>query len=295
MNIFPESIKLKEVKPVLAGYISESLILLRRSPVPDEVAVHDVRVFMKRSRAAMKLIKGQISDASFQREYATYRDAGRMLGEWRDLSVYRKTVRMLKKENKNLFLKLNGIEKINLLLKKPVISAEIPVEQISRTKEVEGHLNKTLFRMRFLNLSNLDGGILLKELGQTYSQVSELYFRCRFGPKDEKLHEFRKKSKDFLYQLYFFRQLNLPVIRNLEKKLDLITQNLGRYNDLSQLVSYLEYKHGDPSNLPAINELMVVIKNKQDQYLSKVWPAAYKIFCPGQQLISLLGFRVLVV
>jgi predicted metal-dependent enzyme (double-stranded beta helix superfamily) len=44
-------VKLKEIKPVLAGYIRESQLLLKKSAVPDEKTVHDVRVLMKKSRA----------------------------------------------------------------------------------------------------------------------------------------------------------------------------------------------------------------------------------------------------
>jgi len=57
----------------------------------------------------------------------------------------------------------------------------------------------------------------------------------------------------------------------------------------------MEYNISNPDNLASLNELMILIKDKQDQYLSKVWPTAYKIFCPGQQLINVLGFKLLVI
>ena len=44
-----------------------------------------------------------------------------------------------------------------------------------------------------------------------------------------------------------------------------------------------------------MDELMIIIRNKQDEYLSKIWPVAYKIFCPGQQLLNVLGFKLLVI
>jgi hypothetical protein len=36
------------------------------------------------------------------------------------------------------------------------------------------------------------------------------------------------------------------------------------------------------------DELAVVIKDRQDSYLMKVWPAAYRIFMPGKKLQDLL-------
>ena len=112
--------------------------------------------------------------------------------------------------------------------------------------------------------------------------VADIYLTCRNNPKPDKLHEFRKKPKIFLYQLCFFRPLNPSAIKALEKKLDNLTQNLGRYNDLTQLVRALDYEYSVNKYMPAMDELVIRIREKQDRYLSKIWPAAYKIFCPGR-------------
>jgi len=97
------------------------------------------------------------------------------------------------------------------------------------------------------------------------------------------------------YQLYFFRPLNVAVIKSLEKRVSSITQNLGRFNDLSQLIADLDYNYKDKSNMPALDELVIKIREKQDMYLSNVWPSAYKVFCPGQKLVNVLGFKLLVI
>lgn len=288
-------VKLKDIKPALSGYISDSLALLRRSPLPDEEAVHDIRVLMKKSRAALKLVKTQLDEESFQREYLACREAGRMLTAWRENYVYRKTLRALKKENRKLFVRLEDVEKIRIQLLKPDPVLDVPPALKNETEIIDDHLNKSLYRMRFHSLTRLDAQLLLKELEQTYIVAGHNYLKCRNNPKPEWLHEFRKRTKDFLYQLYFFRPLNPPVVKRLEKKMDRLTQNLGKYNDLSQIVKYLEYRYGDPANSPAIDELMVLIRDNQDKYLAEVWPVAYKIFCPGQKLLNVLGFKMLVI
>jgi len=105
----------------------------------------------------------------------------------------------------------------------------------------------------------------------------------------------RKSSKDFLYQLWFFRPLNVPTVKRLEKKLDSLAQNLGKYNDLTQLLKELDYKYEYTANPPEFDELAVIIKEEQDRYLSRIWPMAHKLFCPGQKLVNLLGFKLLVI
>jgi CHAD domain-containing protein len=288
-------VKLKDIKPSLAGYIEDSRILLERSEVPDEEAVHDIRVFMKKSRGAVRLLSSQVEDVLFIKESIAYREIGRMLSLSRETSVHRKTLKTLRKENPDLFTRLAENEKIQTLLKKPDPPADMDSAEKAKAEQTHELLSKAAHRLRFYNLDKLNPHLLLKELEKTYITAAEYYLKCRINHKPAALHEFRKRSKDFLYQLYFFRPLNPALIKELEKKLDILTQNLGKYNDLSQIVWFLEYKPAAAENLSATDELMVVIRDKQDQYLSKVWPIAYKIFCPGQKLINLLGFRLLVI
>ncbi|MCK7536082.1 MAG: CHAD domain-containing protein [Marinilabiliales bacterium] len=122
-----------------------------------------------------------------------------------------------------------------------------------------------------------------------------LYLECRSNPKPEKIHQFRKRAKDFLYQLYFFRPLNPSVIRSLEKRFVSLTQSLGKYCDLKQLILDLGYEYSKGSQMTSIDELIVLIRKSQDKYLGRVWTESNKIFRPGKQLVNLLGFRPLLI
>jgi CHAD domain-containing protein len=144
-------------------------------------------------------------------------------------------------------------------------------------------------------MNAIDPQPLLKELEITYLTVSDLYLKCRNNPRPKAIHEFRKKAKDFLYQLYIFRPLNPPVVKALEKKLDSITQNLGRFNDLDQILKTLDYKYIREKNQPELDELVVKIREMQDKFLGKVWSASSEIFTPGRKLVNLLGYKLLVI
>ena len=287
--------KLKDIKPALTEYLQDSQILLKRSAIPDEEAVHDIRVLMKKARATVRLLNSQVEDELFVKEYAAYRDIGRMMASNRETSVLRRTLKLLKKENKALFLRLSDNDEVQKLLKKPELLPGAEEAEKLKVEQINDMLNKAISRLRFYILDNLNPQQLLKELEKTYIITADNYLKCRINQKPTAIHEFRKRSKDFFYQLYFFRPLNPITIKDLEKKLDNLTQNLGKYNDLTQIVRLLEYKPDNPGNSSEINELMVVIRNKQDEYLSKIWPLGYKIFCPGQKLINILGFRLLVI
>ncbi len=288
-------VKLKEIKPVLAGYIRESQNLLKQAEIPSDKAVHDVRVLMKKSRAVLRLVAPQMKNDFSNRDIATFREVGRMMSSWRDTSVHRRSLKELRKEHPEIFSSLRDNEKVLTLLKKNVPGTEPSDDVKSKLREIDELLGKAGYRLRFQSLDNLDPQLLLRELEVTYLKVIESYILCRNSLKPLVIHEFRKKAKDFLYQLYFFRPLNSPLIKSLEKRVNSITQNLGRFNDLNQLISDLDYNYKDKSNTPALNELVIKIREKQDMYLSKVWPSAYKVFCPGQNIVNVLGFKLLVI
>jgi CHAD domain-containing protein len=288
-------VKLKDIKPALAECLNESQVLLKRSAPPDEEAVHDIRVLMKKARATARLLSSQIDDELFIKENIAYREIGKLMASSRETSVQRRTLKLLKKENRDLFKRLSENEKVQQLLRKPEQEPVADEDEKLRVEKIIELLNKAAYRLRFYTLDKLNPQMLLKELEKSYIVAADNYLKCRINPKPTDLHEFRKRSKDFLYQLYYFRSLNPSVTKDLEKKLDSLTQNLGKYNDLSQIIRLLDYNPAAPVNSPAIDELIVVIRDKQDEYLSEVWPLGYKIFCPGQNLINVLGFRLLVI
>jgi CHAD domain-containing protein len=291
----PDQVKLKDIKPALSGYLKDARIMLSPEGIPDEKTVHDVRVLMKRSRASMKLLKPQMNSEVFEKEYNTFRDTGRIMRTWREACVRRKTLKSLARKYPGLFKNLTGNEKIMNLLDKTEYEADMKEEIAGNLVLVKEMLNKSAYRIRFYSLSNLDPNLLLKELEMTYITVMDCYLTARNNLKQPGLHEFRKRAKDFLYQLVFFRALRPRVIKNLEKRLDSMTQDLGKYNDLSALIKELDYHYSGSENDPDLDELIVLIKMEQDRYLSRVWPVAYKIFCPGQKLTNVLGFKLLVI
>jgi CHAD domain-containing protein len=288
-------VKLKEIKPAISGYIRESQSLLKISDYPDDKAIHDVRVLMKKSRAVMKLAQPQLEAENFERDIYALREVGRLMCSWRETSVRRKTLKELKKEHPEVFSRLQGNEIILALLKRPETAQQSDDEIKTGMLQIGDLLNKTGYRIRFQSMNKIEPQLLIKSLESTYSNVMHIYITCRNNPKPASIHELRKKAKDFLYQLYFFRPLNPSVVKALEKKLDTLTQNLGKFNDLTQLVKTLGYKYHEGEIQVAMDELIILIREKQDRFLSKVWPTAYKIFCPGQKLVNILGFRMLVI
>jgi hypothetical protein len=60
-------------------------------------------------------------------------------------------------------------------------------------------------------------------------------------------------------------------------------------------VKAFEYKFPDTASNNDMNELVLRIREKQDEYLCSVWPVASRVFSPGRKLIAVLGYKILVV
>jgi len=279
----------KEIKPSMTGYITGSLMLLAQQPLPDDAAIHDIRVMMKKHRAAIRLVIPLLDEVVYNREYQAGRETGRILSSWRETAVLRKTARALRKDNPGLFLKLWDNEQIQSLLRKRYSSWEEAGVQARAVSEVKDQLNRTKYRLRFISLKEPDYRMLLEELERSYMAAAGAYLKCRNNPKPNLLHEFRKKSKTVMYQLVYFRHLNPSVVKSIEKKLDAMTQNLGRCNDLAQIMAMTGYRYGSAGNSDVADELAIVIRDRQDGYLMKVWPIAYRLFAPGIKLEDQLG------
>jgi hypothetical protein len=181
------------------------------------------------------------------------------------------------------------------LLEKHTTDTEPTEELKTAGEQVDSLISKTGYRIRFQSMNTINPQLLIKELENTYTMIVDIYLLCRNNPREAMLHRLRKKTKDFLYQLYIFRPLNPTVIKALEKKLDIIAQNLGKFNDIAQIIRALDYKYPEGSKVPAMDELIIRFRETQDKYLAKVWPAAFQVFCPGQKLLNILGFRLLVI
>lgn len=288
-------IKLKQIKPVVSGYIRKSQILLKKSDIPDDKDVHDIRVLMKKSISVLKLIGQQTDNPFHQRDLDELKHVGKILRNWRDTSVCRKTLKELKKENPAIFKNLNNHSKLQYLLDRPDTVDDISPEMKSVLAQIDELLNKTIYRIRFQDLSHIDPNLLLKELEYTYGRVADAFIRCRNKPRPIVVHKFRKLAKDFHYQLFIFRSLNPSNVRNLEKKLETLTINLGKFNDLVQVIKSLGYKYNRNSDSASLDELILKIREKQDKYLNRVWAASFKLFGPGQKLVNILGFKLLVI
>ncbi len=75
----PDYVKLKELKPTVAGYVKKAQSLLTKPPFPDEKAIHDIRVLLKKARSSLKLIASQPDMDYCIRDIKELKEAGQLM------------------------------------------------------------------------------------------------------------------------------------------------------------------------------------------------------------------------
>lgn len=286
-----EKTRQTSVKSFLCGYIREAEEMLDPYHIPDEKCVHDVRVLLKKARASLKLLEALFDVKSFEREYAALREAGKLMGSWRESSVNRKLLRGYKKKYPDIFADLEGNEKIEALMA-AVAKDNLPGQNTGKELEkIISLLHKSLYRIRFHRLEEESDGQLFSGFTVSYEIVSAYYMNARFSPKNSNLHNFRKKTKDFLYQLFYFREPDPQSVRRLEKKVESLARLLGKYNDNAVLLGAIGHRFNTGKSPDCLDLLAVRIKQEQDRYLNKIWPLAFSLFRPGLKPGDLPGLR----
>ena len=201
----------KGIRRVAHDRAEDAVGLLRDEEADPIEAVHEARKDLKKLRATLKLVRPLIGEKAYGRENARFRDAGRALpgGWW--------TLRAL------LVDELSGNGALESLR-----------EQVS--DEIER--GDQAIEDWPLGANGFD--LLGPGLKRAYSRGRRRFRDARKDPSDERLHEWRKRSKDLWYQLRLVRRAWPEVMTTTADEAHELSDRLGDDHDLVVLTADLE-------------------------------------------------------
>ncbi len=170
---------------------------------PDETAVHETRKALKRLRALLRLLEGELGPATFARENAVLRDVARSLSGARDAAVMLATLDALIERHPRALGRRRGV----LELRRRVRAEHARMERLTLADPavraaVLGDLYAFRLRAAAWSLSERDGIRLIEaDLARLYRQGRTRYLRVvrRRGDRMLTMHEWRKRVKDLRY------------------------------------------------------------------------------------------------
>jgi CHAD domain-containing protein len=190
--------------------------------------VHETRKHLKKARAALRLVRGEIDQDVWKREDRCLAKVGRLISEVRDAEVRLQTVRQLREFARG---KKRSLEETEELLAFELDSFLAAFSEWPQ--EAEERLCRTLERIREWPLDDLSCKRLRENVRTTYKRGRRVLKATIKKTNTENMHMFRKRAKELWYQLRLLRPLAPRVFKELNDELKTIGECLGQVHDLA--------------------------------------------------------------
>lgn len=216
------------VRRIVREQIDAAIAVARDRTVAQDERVHEVRTRLKRSRAALALVRSKGGDA-VARDVRRLRDVGRLLAQPRDLAIHAQTFQSL------------GARLSSGLPPRQLARIGASGEQIRATlhpEEVERHLDEAVRALRRLRRGlgkwGVAGGrrVVGTGVAKTYRRGLDKLAAARAEPSPDRFHEWRKQVKALSYELRIIGGAVPELQTTLMPKVEKLGELLGEVHDL---------------------------------------------------------------
>ncbi len=239
-------------------------------------AVHEARKRLKKSRAALRLVRDEVGSKTYKRENQALRDVGRSLSASRDAAVLVETVDRLGEQAP---LTRRSLAPLRAVLEQrrretaaraldeggTLASAADEIEEIRA--RVEG------WRLRTDDFSALEDG-----LRRTYRRGSERFAEAREDPTDERMHEARKRVKDLWYHARILEPVWPGPMDQLIEATDELGDRLGEDHDLAVLADTARALACEGADGGAGETALTLAEDRRAELRSEIWPLGRRVY-----------------
>jgi CHAD domain-containing protein len=190
--------------------------------------VHETRKHLKKARAALRLVCGEIEADVWKLEDRCLAKVGQLISEVRDAEVRLHTVRQLREFARGKRRSFQETEELLAFELDSFLAAFSEWPQ-----EAEERLTQTLDRLREWPLDHLSCKRLRANVQKTYKRGRRALKTAIKKTNTKNLHTFRKRAKELWYQLRLLRPLAPAIFKELNDELKSIGQHLGQVHDLA--------------------------------------------------------------
>jgi CHAD domain-containing protein len=218
----------KAVRRIVREQLRSAIRAARDRKLDQEERVHEVRTRLKRSRAALALIRRQAGGKA-ARDDRKLRDAARLLAKPRDLAVQAHTFRVLG-------TRLQSELPPRLLAR--LAAAERQIRRALEPDEVERDLKRAARALRRLRRDLPKWGVgkgrraIGGGLTRTYKSGLARLEAAREQPSPDRFHEWRKRVKALSYELRLISGAVPELTTSLIPKVERLGEILGQIHDL---------------------------------------------------------------
>src|SRR5882724_2019450 len=225
----------------------------------DDTPVHEMRKHLKKSRAALRLVRKEIGRGLYRSQDHRLRDVGRLTSEIRDAEVRLQTVRELQEVTQRDGHGTYGNLEVMLTLELENFMAAFTEWQTQAVPLLE----QAVSAVDCWALDQFSCKQLRCAVQVSYKRARTTLATATAHPTTENFHQFRTRAKTLWYQLRVLRPVNPVVLKTLSDDLHSLGDLLGRAHDLSFLGSRLRSEHGKSKWQREGQRLLAVIEVSQ--------------------------------
>jgi CHAD domain-containing protein len=246
----------ENIRRICRQQIEEAIAVAKGEKKANDTPVHETRKHLKKTRAALRLVRKEIGRGLFKQQDHCLRDVGRLTSEIRDAEVRLQTVRQLEKATKRHGR--NAYGKLEVMLAMELENfmaafAEWQTQAVPLLEQAGSAINH--WRVDQFNSKQLCGAVQA-----SYKQARNALAKATENPTTVNFHKFRSKAKPLWYQLRILRPINPVVLKTLGDDLRSLSNLLGRAHDLSFLGERLRSEHGKSEWQREGHKLLAVIE-----------------------------------
>ena len=248
--------------------------------------IHDARRRLKKARAALRLVRPALGEATFQRENACLRDAARELGGARQAAAVLECFRQLRQTYAGELPPdaFSGVERLLVDAKARALVGTLDggvEEQVVRTLRLAAH------RSPSWTLSGKDGKAIAGGLENTYARGRRAFKRAYARPSTANFHEWRKRAKYHWYHVRLLQSMWPKPMKARRHALGELADLLGDDHDLGDLRSVLRAVSPELAADLHVDRLLSLVARHEQQLRARAKHIGRRIYAePPKQLVA---------
>ncbi len=227
------------VRRMAAGQLDKALEHLGCQDGKLDEHIHEARKAIKRLRALVRLVRGDLGDEGYALENQCYRAAGQRLSGLRDAAVLVETLDRLV-EGLGQAVPKSRFARVRVWLVERRDRAYGQAASRDRAvQEATAELAQARDRLEHWNVQSPGWGGIRGGLQRIYARGRRDFAAAYALPSDEAFHDWRKQVKYLWYHSQILEPIWPPVMQALADELDRLGNLLGEDRDLAVLHAVL--------------------------------------------------------
>lgn len=270
----PDEAGVSGVRRILLEWVAGAGDALHKKRISD-ANIHDARKQLKKSRAALRLLRDSIGEIAYRRENTALRDAARPLGVARDSKVLATALDDLVERYKPATRSLK-LDKFRRVLRQEQSAARQAITQSLANKQRKA-LREVKVRGARWNMKGADWEVIGGGLWRIYRGGKKRMKTARRSRTNEDLHDWRKQVKYLWHQLQILEPVWPGPLGELADQSHKLADHLGDDHDLAVLRTKVG-AHAETFQGKDCDALIAVLDRRRKQLQNKAFRLGARIF-----------------